>query len=228
MTTRASLTYALAALACLAPAAARAQGCVGAAVPEGGRAVMAVAAVSRYELAGEQEGTDLGVDYRANPAGPLGYGVGYALRSVGETGARMHVGSGDVSFRLPLRLPMGLAVCARAGAAVGRFTQSASGTGYTNYTLPLGAVVEFPLTVGPGTEVVPYVSPVYLYSRTEGNTFGAALTGEDDGLGVEAGVGFRWDRLVLTAGFQSADLSERLATPAYPRQRVFVKAGLGF
>lgn len=231
MTTRASLMYALAALACLAPAAAAsAQGCVGAAVPEGGRALMAVAALSRYQLGGEQEGNDLGVDYRANPGGPLGYGVGYALRSVGETDGTLHVGTADVSFRVPPRLlpALPVALCARAGAAVGRFTQSGSGTEYTNYTFPVGAVVEFPLRVGPGTEVVPYVSPLYLYSRTEGTTFGAELAGEDDGFGVEAGAGFRWDRVVLTAGFMTSDLGEGVATAAYPGERIFVRAGLVF
>ena len=164
MNTR-SLTYALAVLASLAPAAVHAQGCVGAAVPEGSRALMAVAAISRYELEGDLEGSDLGVDYRANPSGPLGYGVGYARRSVGDADGSMHVGTADVSFRIPPRfLPaLPVALCLRAGGAVGRFTQSGSGTGYTNYTVPLGAVVELPLRVGPGTEVVPYVSPLYLY-----------------------------------------------------------------
>jgi hypothetical protein len=216
----------LAALAALAPAAAGAQGCIGAPVPEGRRAVQAVVGSSAYDLGEEVDGTELGVDYRANPGGPLAYAVGYSRRGLGDADEGLHVGTADVSYRVPLNFPV--ALCARAGLGVGRFSQGGSGTEYTNFTLPLGAVVEYALPLGEGRALVPYVSPLYLYSSTSGESFGSELEGTDSGFGVEAGAGVRFGRAVVGAGYFTSDLGPNLATPAYPEQRLFVRAGIVF
>lgn len=224
---------ALAALALLSPAGAAAQGCIGAAVPDGARAVQALAGAVSYDLAGGTEGTELGVGYRGNPRGPLAYTAEYTFRTVGEADVRMHVLSSALALRLPLRVPLpfrlpALVLCARTGVAGARVAQEASDTEYANLTIPVGVVVELPLPVAPGTTLLPYVAPQYLHSRTSGRTFGVELDENGGGFGVEAGAALRRDRFTVGAGFQGAALPVGLGTPAVPDRLVFVRVGVLF
>jgi hypothetical protein len=217
----------LAALAALAPAAAGAQGCIGVPLPEGGRALQLVAGAAAYDIGDPEDvdGTELGADYRANPGGPLAYAVGYSRRGLGDADEGLHVGMAEVTFRAPLPPTLPVAVCARAGVAGARFAQAGSGTEYTNYTVPLGVVVEMPLA---GGAFAPYVSPLFLYSTTSGETFEEELGGSGSGFGVEAGAGVRFGRAVVGGGYVTSDLGTNLATPAFARQRFFVRAGIVF
>lgn len=227
MSTRTFLA-ALAALALSAPAAA--QGCIGAAVPDGARALQLTAGTASYAVGSGVDGTDLGLAYRANPRGPLAYGVEYARRTLGEADAPANVGSAMVALRapdLPL-VPALLALCVRAGVEAARVSQEESLTEYTNVTVPLALVVELPLPVAPGATLVPYAAPQYLYSRTSGEVFAAPLEETGTGWGIEAGAGLRLGRFTVGAGYLSTDLPAALGTPALPRERVFVRAGVLF
>ncbi|HEX2095665.1 MAG TPA: outer membrane beta-barrel protein [Longimicrobiaceae bacterium] len=227
MTTPSTLLAALAALALALPPAARAQGCVGAPVPDGAHAVQVEAGSATYDLGEEYDGTSLGVGFRANPRGLLGYSVEYARRNVGENDTQVNVGSAALALRLPLPVSL-LTVCVRGGVSAALLSQDASGTDLTNLTVPAALVVELPLPLGPGRLLVPYAAPQYLYSRTSGEVFGFDLDENDTGFGVEAGVGLRLSRLVLTGGAMFSELAPELATTAFPGQAFFVRLGVLF
>lgn len=227
MTHPRKLVAALAALALLAPSAARAQGCVGAPVPDGYRTLQLQAGASTYDIGEDVDGTGIGAAYRANPRGPLAYSAEYAFNSVGESGAKLHTGGVALSFRPSLPIPF-LAVCARAGAMAARLSDPPSGTRYDNYTFPVGVVVELPFPLGGGNGVVPYLAPQYLFSRTSGNVFGFDLDRSGNGFGMEVGAGVRVRRAVLTLGGSFSDLPPELATTAFPKQSLFVRAGVLF
>lgn len=219
---------ALAALLLLAPGAARAQGCIGAAVPDGARALLLGAGTVSYDVGGGTDGTDLGVAYHANPRGPLAYAAGYDLRTLGESDSRMHVLRSELALRVP-RLPLPLlTVCPRTGVVAGRLSDDASGTEYTNLTVPLALVVELPLPLSPRATLVPYAAPQYLWSRTSGTVFNLELDESQSGFGVEAGAALRFDRVVVTGGFLTSDLGPVLGTASVPQQAVFVRAGILF
>jgi hypothetical protein len=219
---------ALAALALPAPAAAWAQGCIGAPVPERARAVQVQAGISTVDVGREFDSTDLGLGYRANPGGPLAYSVEYLLRSVGDSDSRVHTGNAALALRVPLPLPL-LTVCARTGAGVARLSQEGSGSSYTNVTVPAALVLELPLPVGIGRTLAPYVAPQFLWSQTTGEVFGFDdLDASDTGFGVEAGVGLRVNRFLLGAGGSWSDLDPLLATPAFPDRALFARVGMLF
>lgn len=223
-----SLAAALAALALALPAAARAQGCVGAPVPDRARAVQLQAGASTVDVGREFDSVDLGAAYRANPAGPLAYSAEYVLRTVGDRDARVHEVSGAVALRVPLPVSL-LTVCARTGAGAAFLSDAGSGSRYTNVTVPAALVVELPLPVGPGRTLVPYAAPQLLWSSTRGEVFGFDdLDESDTGFGVEAGVGLRVNRVLLGVGAAFSDLSPRLGTPAFPDRAFRARAGILF
>lgn len=221
------IAAALAALALLVPAAARAQGCVGAPVPDRARTLQLQAGASTVDAGGEFGSTDLGAGYRANPAGPLAYSAEYLLRSVGEGDTRVHTVSGAVAYRLPLPVNL-LTACARTGLGAAFLGDDPSGSSYANFTVPAALVLELPLPLAPGRMLTPYVAPQLLWSSTSGEVLGFELSESDTGWGVEAGVGLRVNRLVLGAGASFVELSPRLATPAIPDRGFFVRAGIMF
>lgn len=222
------LAAALAALALALPAAARAQGCIGAPVPDRARAVQLQAGASTVDVGREFDSTDLGVGFRANPAGPLAFSAEYLLRTVGAQDTRVHAVSGALALRIPLPVDL-LTVCARAGVGAAFLSDDPSGSSYTNLTVPAGLVVELPLPLGPGRTLAPYAAPQFLWSRTNGSVFGFDdLDESDTGFGVEAGVGLRVSRVVLGAGATFAELSPALATTAFPDRGFFVRAGIMF
>jgi len=212
----------------LAVPAARAQGCVGAPLPEGARAVQALAGVSALHAGRRLTSTDVGAALRADPAGPLAYSAEYLLRSVGGEGAKVHTVSGALALRLPLPA-RALAVCARAGLGAAFHADGATGSGYASFTVPLVLVVELPLAAGPGRTLAPYAAPQLLWSTTSGALLGArGLDEADAGVGVEAGVGLRAGRFVAGAGATLSTLSPGLGAPAVPRRALRVRAGIVF
>ena len=221
------LLAALAALALSLPAAARAQGCIGAPVPDRARALQLQGGISTVDVGREFDSTDLGVGYRANPAGPLAYSAEYLVRSVGESDDPVHTGTALLAFRVPVPLPL-LTVCARTGVGAAFLSQDNSGSSYTNFTVPVALVVELPLPVAPGRTLVPYVAPQFLWSTTSGDVFGFELDESDQGFGVEAGAGLRLNRIVVTAGGQFSNLAPELGTPAFPDQAFFARVGILF
>lgn len=228
MTATPRLAAALAALALLlVPAAARAQGCVGAPVPDRARALQAQAGASTVYVGREFDSTDLGLGYRANPAGPLAYSAEYLLRSVGGRGTRVHTVSGALAVRVPVPVDL-LVVCARGGLGAAFLSDDPGGSRYANFTVPVAVVLELPLPVGPGRTLAPYVAPQLLWSATSGTVLGFDLEETDTGWGVEAGLGLRTGRVVLGAGATFAELSPLLVTPAIPDRGWFVRAGLLF
>jgi hypothetical protein len=219
------LPAALAALALATPAAARAQGCVGAPVPERALAVQLQAAAASYDVGPSSEGGPAaGVSLRHNVRGPLAYAAEYQLGSVGDAEGRLHSGGAVVALRAP-RLPQAVAVCARGGVLGSRFDDSPSATQLDNVTGTVGVVLEAPLS---GGRVVPYVAPQYLFSRTRGDVLGLEYESSGNGFGVEAGAGIRAGRAALTLGGTFSSLPEELVTPAASRQSLFVRVGLLF
>lgn len=221
------LAAALAALALLAPAAARAQGCVGAPVPDRARALQLQAGASTVDVGREFDSTDLGLGYRANPAGPLAYSAEYLLRAVGEGDTRVHAVSGAVAYRLPLPVSL-LTACVRTGVGAAFLSDDASGSSYANFTVPAALVLELPLPLAPGRTLTPYVAPQLLWSSTSGEVLGFEMSESDTGFGLEAGAGLRVGRVVLGAGATFAELSPLLGTPAFPDRGFFVRAGIMF
>ncbi len=218
----------LAALAALAlPCAARAQGCVGAPVPEGGRAFQLQGASNVYGDAPEIEGPGIGASLRGNPGGPLAYSAEYSYGTVGDEDTPLHSGGVMLALRAPLRLSR-LAVCARGGAMASRFSDSPSATELDNFTFPVGVALELPLAMGESGALVPYVAPHYLFSRTSGEILGFAFEETANALGAEAGLGVRIRRAAITIGGTLSDLPETLVTPAVPRQSLFLRVGLLF
>lgn len=225
---RAGRFVAAAVLALAAPAAARAQGCVGAPLPRGGRAVQAQAGISTVHAGRELSSTDVGAAFRADPAGPLALSAEYLLRSVGGEGAKVHTVSAALALRLPFpaRLPV---VCARAGLGGAFHADGDTGSGYASFTVPLGLVLELPLAAGPGRTVAPYAAPQLLWSTTSGEFLGErGLAEADAGVGVEAGVGVRSGRFVAGAGASISTLDPRLGAPAVPARALHVRAGMLF
>ncbi len=215
-------------LALAAPAALRAQGCVGAPLPERARAVQAQAGVATLHAGRRLTSLDLGAALRADPAGPLAYSAEYLLRSVGGEDAKVHTVSGALALRLPLPA-RALAVCARAGLGAAFHADGATGSGYASFTVPLALVVELPLAAGPGRTLAPYAAPQLLWSTTSGELLGVrGLDEADAGVGVEAGVGLRAGRFVAGAGASLSTLSPGLGAPAVPRRALQLRAGVLF
>jgi hypothetical protein len=227
MTHTRRLLAALAALALSVPSAARAQGCVGAAVPDRHYAFQLETGFANYDVGPAVDGKGLGASFRGNPGGPLAFSAEYMLNAVGEADARLHTGGVNVAFRPPLAIPL-LAVCARAGATGALFSDGPSGSELTNWTFPLGVVLELPLPMANGNALVPYVAPQYLISSTSGEVFGFDLSESGNGFGFEGGVGLRLRRAVVTFGGTFSDLPEELVTTAFPRRSLFVRAGVLF
>lgn len=222
------LAAALAALALSLPAAAHAQGCIGAPVPERARGAQVQAGASTVNVGRDHGSFDLGAAYRANPAGPLAYSAEYLLRSVGDADTKVHTVSGALAFRLPLPVNL-LTTCVRSGVGAAFLSDGSSESSYTNVTVPVALVVELPLPVGLGRTLTPYVAPQFLWSSTSGEVFGIdGLDESDTGFGFEAGVGLRINRVLLGAGATFADLSPTLGTPAVPDRAFHVRAGLLF
>jgi hypothetical protein len=216
-----------AALALLAlPSAARAQGCVGAPVPEGRNALQLQGATSTFSTSPEIDGTGIGAALRGNPRGILGYSAEYSFARVGGDDSPLHSGGAMLSLRAPLGGSR-VAVCARGGAMASRLNVSASATELDNLTFPVGIVLELPLAAGAG-EVVPYVAPQYLFSSTSGQVLGLDYDESGNSIGVEAGVGVRVSRAAITLGGSFSDLPDGLLAPAVPRQSFFLRVGVLF
>jgi hypothetical protein len=218
---------ALAALALALPTAARAQGCIGAAVPEGRRAFQLQGAANTYADAPEIEGPGIGASFRGNPGGMLAYSAEYSYASVGDDGKPVHTGGALLALRAPVAVSR-LAICARGGVMASRFSDSPSATELDNLTFPVGVVLELPLDIGESRALVPYVAPQYLFSRTTGEILGLGYEDTGNAIGVEAGVGVRIRRAAVTVGGNFTDLPETLVTPAVPRQSLFLRVGLLF
>jgi hypothetical protein len=218
---------ALAALALALPAAARAQGCIGAPVPEGRFALQAQGSRATYEGTPEVDGLGIGASLRANVAGPLAASAEYGYSRVGDADVPLHSGGVMLAFRAPVSAG-GLSVCARAGAMAARLEGTTSGSRLDNYTFPVGLVIELPLPVGNGGAVVPYVAPQYLFSSTEGEILGFEYGENANGPGVEAGLGLRFGRAAITAGGTYSDLPPELVTTAVSNQSFFLRVGVLF
>ena len=211
----------LVALALALPSAARAQGCVGAALPEGRGAVQLQGVASSYGAG--IDGPAIGGSLRANPRGPLGLTAEYGYGTVGDNDSPLHGGGAMLSLRAPLPAAR-LALCARGGVMAARLDDSPSGTRLDNLTFPVGLVLELPLT----DAVVPYVAPQYLFSRTRGKVLGLGYRASGSSPGVEAGVGVRVGRAAVTAGGTFSDLADGLLTTAVPRESFFLRVGVLF
>jgi hypothetical protein len=209
----------------LLPTAARAQGCVGAPVPEGHRAVQLQGAASTYGL--EVDGLSVGASLRGHPRRFLGYSAEYARGTVGDNDAPLQSGGALLSLRAPLS-PGGLSLCARGGVMASNLDDSPSSTSLDNFTYPVGIVVELPIYVGGARTVVPYVAPQYLFSRTTGQVLGLSYTESGNSFGMEAGLGVRIGRAALTAGGTFSDLPDALLTTAVPREAFFLRVGVLF
>lgn len=218
---------ALAALALALPTAARAQGCIGAPVPEGARAFQIQGAANTYADAPEIEGPGIGASFRGNPGGMLAYSAEYSFASVGDDGKPVHSGGALLALRAPIAVSR-LAICARGGVMASRFSDSPSATELDNLTFPVGVVLELPLDIGESRALVPYVAPQYLFSRTTGEILGLGYEDTGNAIGVEAGLGIRVRRAAVTVGGNFTDLPETLVTPAVPRQSLFLRVGLLF
>ncbi|MBD0318848.1 MAG: hypothetical protein ICV87_00845 [Gemmatimonadetes bacterium] len=223
---RSRILPALAALALALPAAARAQGCIGAPVPEGGRAFQLQGAANTYADAPEIEGPGIGASFRGNPGGILAYSAEYSYASVSD-GIPVHGGGAMLAVRAPISVAR-LAICARGGVMASRFSDSPSATELDNVTFPVGVVVELPLALGEGRALVPYVAPQYLFSRTTGEILGLGYEDTGNAIGVEAGLGVRVRRAAVTVGGNFSELPETLITPAVPRQSLFLRVGVLF
>ena len=221
------ILVALAALALALPTAARAQGCIGAPVPEGGRAFQIQGAANTYADAPEIEGPGIGASFRGNPGGMLGYSAEYSYATVGDDGKPVHTGGALLALRAPIAVSR-LAICARGGVMASRFSDSPSATELDNLTFPVGVVLELPLSIGEARALVPYVAPQYLFSRTTGEILGLGYEDTGNAIGVEAGLGVRVRRAAVTVGGNFTDLPETLVTPAVPRQSLFLRVGLLF
>ena len=218
---------ALAAVALAVPCAARAQGCIGAPVPEGARAFQLQGAANTYGEAPEIEGPGLGASLRGNPGGLLAYSAEYSYGTVGDADVPVHTGGAMLALRAPITV-VRLAICARGGAMASRFSDGSSKSELDNFTFPVGIVVELPLEIGESRALVPYVAPQYLFSRTTGQILGIGYEDEASAIGVEAGLGLRIRRAALTIGGNFTELPESLVTPAVPRQSLFLRVGLLF
>lgn len=218
---------AIAALVLALPTAARAQGCIGAPVPEGGRAFQLQGAANTYADAPEIDGPGIGASFRGNPGGMLAYSAEYSYASVGDDGKPVHTGGAMLALRAPISIAR-LAICARGGAMASRFSDSPSATELDNLTFPVGIVLELPLEIGESRALVPYVAPQYLFSRTTGEILGLGYEDTGNAIGVEAGLGVRIRRAAVTVGGNFTDLPETLVTPAVPRQSLFLRVGLLF
>ncbi len=220
--------FVFAALAALAlPASAAAQGCIGAPVPEGRFAAQLQGSSATYDGTPDVDGVGVGGALRANLGGPLAASAEYAYSRVGDGDVPLHSGGVMVAFRAPVSAA-GLAVCARAGAMAARLEGTASGSSLDNYTFPVGLVLELPLPVGNGGALVPYVAPQFLFSSTQGEVLGFEYSENGSGPGVEAGLGLRFGRAVITAGGTYSDLPETLVTTAVANQAFFLRVGLLF
>ncbi|HEX8362441.1 MAG TPA: outer membrane beta-barrel protein [Longimicrobium sp.] len=219
---------ALAALALALPAAARAQGCIGAPVPEGRLAAQLQGSSATYGGTPDVDGMGIGGALRFNPRGPFAASAEYGYSRVGDGDVPLHSGGVMLAFRAPVSAA-GLSVCARAGAMAARLEGSASGSTLDNFTFPVGLVLELPVAVGTnGSALVPYVAPSYLFSSTEGEVLGFEYGRNGNGPGVEAGLGLRFGRAAIAAGGSYSDLPEELVTTAVSSQSFFLRVGLLF
>jgi hypothetical protein len=219
---------ALAALTLAVPAAARAQGCIGAPVPEGRRALQLQGSSATYEGTPEVDGMGIGAGLRWNLGGPLAASAEYGYSRVGDADVPLHSGGVMVAFRAPVSLA-GLSLCARAGALAARLDGVDSGSSLDNYTFPVGLALELPLRLGTnGSALVPYVAPQYLFSSTEGEILGFEYGKNGNGVGVEGGLGLRFGRAAITAGGTYSDLPEDLIVTAASNQSFFLRVGVLF
>lgn len=218
------LPTALAALALALPSAARAQGCVGAPVPQGRNALQLQGSATRYAASPELDGPAFGASLRGRPLALAGYSAEYNRATVGDDDSPVHSGGAMISLRAPLAASP-VALCVRGGAMASRITASASSTELNNLTFPVGVVLELPLAAD---EVVPYVAPQYLFSRTTGDVLGLDYEESGSSFGVEAGLGVRIRRAVLTLGGSFSDLPDELVAPAVPQRSIFVRLGVLF
>lgn len=222
------LPAALAALALALPTAARAQGCIGAPVPEGRRALQLQGSAATYEGTPEVDGMGIGAGLRWNLRGPLAASAEYGYGRVGDADVPLHSGGVMLAFRAPVSAA-GLSLCARAGALAARLDGADSGSSLDNYTFPVGVVLELPVPVGTGGgALVPYVAPSYLFSSTEGEILGFEYGKNGNALGVEAGLGLRFGRAAITAGGTYSELPEDLIITAASNQSFFLRVGLLF
>lgn len=218
---------ALAALALALPTAARAQGCVGAPLAEGTRAVQLQGSSSVYSSAPEVDGMGIGASFRHNPRGLVAYSAEYTRASVGDNDTPLQSGGVMLSLRAPLTR-YGVSVCARGGAMASRLSDNPSASELENLTFPVGIVFELPVALREGRALVPYVAPQYLFSRTRGEVFGLGYERSGDAPGVEAGLGLRMGRAAVTLGGSFSDLPDELVTAAVPRESIFLRVGVVF
>ncbi len=96
------LPAALAALALALPAAARAQGCIGAPLAEGTRALQLQGSSSIYSSAPEVDGMGIGASFRHNLGGLLAYSAEYTRASLGDNDVPLQSGGVMLALRAPL------------------------------------------------------------------------------------------------------------------------------
>jgi hypothetical protein len=218
---------ALAALALALPTAARAQGCIGAPLAEGTRAVQLQGSSSVYSSAPEVDGMGIGASFRHNLGGLLAYSAEYARASVGDNEVPLQSGGVMVALRAPVARS-GVTVCARGGVMASRLSDDPSASELDNVTFPLGIVLELPIALREGRALVPYVAPQYLFSRTRGEVLRLGYERSGNAPGVEAGLGLRVGRAALTLGGSFSDLPDDLVTAAVPAQSLFLRVGVVF
>jgi hypothetical protein len=218
---------ALAALALALPAAARAQGCVGAPLAEGSRAFQLQGSSSVYSSAPEVDGMGIGASFRHNLRGLLAYSAEYTRASVGDNDLPLQSGGVMLALRAPITR-YGVSLCARGGAMASRLSDDPSASELDNLTFPVGIVLELPVELREGRALVPYVAPQYLFSRTRGEVLGLDYERSGDAPGLEAGLGLRMGRAALTLGGSFTGLPDDLVTAAVPGQSFFLRVGVVF
>lgn len=218
---------ALAALALALPTAARAQGCVGAPLAEGTRALQLQGSSAVYSSAPEVDGMGIGASFRHNPGGPIAYSAEYARAAVGDNDLPLQSGGVMLALRAPLAR-YGVSACARGGVMASRLADDPSASELDNLTFPVGFVLELPVALRGGSSLVPYIAPQYLFSRTRGEVLGLDYERSGNAPGVEAGLGLRVGRAALTLGGSFSDLPDELVTAAAPAQSLFLRVGVIF
>jgi hypothetical protein len=218
---------ALVALALALPGDARAQGCIGAPLAEGTRALQLQGSSSVHSSAPEVDGVGIGASFRHNLGGLLAYSAEYTRASVGDNEVPLQSGGVMLALRAPLAR-YGVSVCARGGVMASRLSDAPSATELDNATFPVGLVFELPIALREGRALVPYVAPQYLFSRTRGEVLGLDYERTGNAPGVEAGLGLRVGRAALTLGGSFTDFPDDLVSPAVPAQSLFLRAGVVF
>lgn len=221
-------------LALLASVEARAQQCLGRALEPGSNALVAELGRPWYELQDELAGFDQGIAFWADPPGWPAFSVRYLRRELDGVRYDVHVFSGDFVLQFPEPIPVPLAPegCAFVGLAAAFPSGSRAQADYFNVAVPVGFGVGFPIPVGRGSQLTPFLAPQLILSLTEGSVLGDDVQDRFAGVGIEAGVGLAWGQAVVRGIlFASDPLDEfrgRLGTPAHPTVRMAIEVGVSF